>query len=95
MRLSYVDVLKEGLFVQRQTFLRGPEENVMVWEPSAEQRRFMARHDHFFTVEVSGRTAISPISPANANTEPLVPWALTNPIIIDTDGNGRFDMVAR
>jgi hypothetical protein len=91
MQLAYVDVCKEGLFVTRHTFLQPATGLVYDWTPEPNDRRFMVRHDQIFTVEVAGRLPITPMNPYNGFHIPFVPWAVTNPIWIDTDNNGRYD----
>lgn len=91
MQLAYVDVCKEGVFVSRRTFLEPAEGPVYDWRPEEGRNRYMVRSDHIFTVEVKGRQPLSPMNPLNLMPQPFEPWAMTNPIWIDTDGNGRFD----
>ena len=92
MPLSHVDICKEGAFVHRHSVLRSPDGMVHEWRPREDQRRYMVRHDQIFTVEVVGRRPLQPMNPLNAMPQPFVPWAVSNPIWVDTDGNGRFDV---
>jgi hypothetical protein len=92
--LANVEICKEGLFVQRMT-LPGGEGTmgaVRVWTPPEGRDRFMVRHDQIFTIEVKGARHLRPMNPANGFPEAFVPLAVSNPIWVDTDGNGRFDI---
>jgi hypothetical protein len=90
--LAFIDISKEGNFVQRMT-LPGDRSvaPVRVWSPPEGNNKFMVRHDHIFTVEVTGGRPIEPLNPANPGAAQFIPVALSNPIWVDTDGNGRYD----
>jgi hypothetical protein len=51
--------------------------------------------DAFVVVEVTGGTSLFPVvqvvSQTGRSEDAVTPYALTNPIFIDVDGNGRFD----
>jgi hypothetical protein len=51
--------------------------------------------DAFLVAEVTGTTDLSPLvqrrrGPDGSETV-VTPYALTNPVFVDRDGNGRFD----
>lgn len=91
MGVSSIDICKEGQFVRRDNMVIENNARVFDWTLSDENSRFMVRHDQIFTVAVRGRHALSPMNPANPMSQPLLPIAISNPIWVDTDGNGRFD----
>lgn len=53
------------------------------------------KQDSYIAVEVSGRESLFPVlqraSRNGLSTSAILPYALTNPVFIDIDGNGRFD----
>ena len=53
------------------------------------------KEDSYIVVEASGNNPLFPVvqkrSPDDGHESGMLPYALTNPIFIDVDGNGRFD----
>ena len=51
--------------------------------------------DAFIVVEVTGKGSLYPVvqvrSLSGLQTDAVSPYALTNPVFVDVDGNGRFD----
>ena len=51
--------------------------------------------DAFVVAEVRGSKDLSPVvqrrSSANGGETPVLPFALTNPLFVDVDGNGTYD----
>jgi len=51
--------------------------------------------DAFIVVEVTGKGSLYPVvqvrSWSGLQTDAVAPYALTNPVFVDVDGNGRFD----
>ncbi len=89
--LSHLEIHKGGDFVWRHSFLVAPAEPLAVWEPEGGVDRIMVRSDEIITVQVEGLTQIDLFNPHNVPIEPFIPWAVTNPIWIDTDGNWQYD----
>jgi hypothetical protein len=60
-----------------------------------EEVRLDLTRDAFVVVEVAGGASLFPvvqsISGSGRSEDAVTPYALTNPIFIDVDGNGRFD----
>jgi hypothetical protein len=46
--------------------------------------------DAFVVVVVRGEQPLDPVVSRAADAPPMVPFALTNPIYLDRDGDGRF-----
>jgi hypothetical protein len=68
--------------------------------PGAVQRlrrdlRLELEKDAFIVVEVMGVGSLYPVvqarSPSGLQRDAVAPYALTNPVFVDVDGNGRFD----
>lgn len=90
-RLEYVEVNKNGLFARRHMFVQPVTSPVYDWSPPEDGRLYQVRSDEIFTIEVGSRRPLSPVNALNASNETFLPMALTNPIWIDTDSNGRYD----
>lgn len=90
-RLEYVEVNKNGLFARRHMFVQPVTSPVYDWSPPEDGRLYQVRSDEIFTIEVGSRRPLSPVNALNASNETFLPMALTNPIWIDTDNNGRYD----
>jgi hypothetical protein len=60
-----------------------------------DNRRLELKRDSYIVIEVAGKRSLYPVVQKKylidgSETGPL-PYALTNPVFIDVDGNGRFD----
>ena len=53
------------------------------------------KEDSYIVVEILGKKSLYPVMQATArnglSSNAILPYALTNPIFIDVDGNGKFD----
>ncbi|MBN1476165.1 CehA/McbA family metallohydrolase [Candidatus Sumerlaeota bacterium] len=91
IRLAYVDLCKQGLFAQRHAFLEPPSGMIYDYRPPEGRNRLMIRSDEVLSVEVGGASPIQPMNPFAEGARQLTHMAFTNPIWIDTDGNGHFN----
>jgi len=57
--------------------------------------RLELAEDAFIVVEVMGTGSLYPVvqqrSRSGLQADAVTPYALTNPVFVDVDGNGRFD----
>ena len=60
-----------------------------------EDVRLELADDAFIVVEVTGKGSLYPVlqvrSRSGLQADAVTPYALTNPVFVDVDGNGRFD----
>ena len=60
-----------------------------------EDVRLELTDDAFIVVEVAGNGSLYPVvqvsSWSGLQEDAVTPYALTNPVFVDVDGNGRFD----
>jgi hypothetical protein len=86
MALEEVHLLASGLEVQRWDATTEPalrlETGRAVWLDA--QVTLNPGRDEWYSVEVSGSSALDPVYPGTA------PWALTAPLFVDADGDGAF-----
>jgi hypothetical protein len=91
INLAYVDVCKQGLFAQRHAFLEAPAGMIYDYRPTEGRDRLMIRSDDVLSVAVGGASPIRPMNPLAEGARQLTHMAFSNPIWVDTDGNGRFN----
>jgi hypothetical protein len=91
MGLAYVDICKQGIFAQRHAFLEAPSGMIYDYRPPEGRNRLMIRSDEVLSVEVGGASVIQPMNPYAEGARQFTHMAISNPIWVDTDGNGRFN----
>ena len=72
--------------------VRCQEEHILKFQ---EELGLSLKEDAYIAIEVLGKKSLFPVLQSQAKNGRLeratLPYALTNPVFIDTDGNGRFD----
>ena len=72
--------------------VRCQEERILKFQ---EEIGLSLKEDAYITIEVLGKKSLFPVLQRQASKgrleEATLPYALTNPVFIDADGNGRFD----
>jgi hypothetical protein len=92
----WVDVSEIRLIVNGERKLVFPVKNGAASEVRlAEEVAFHVSTDSYLAVEVLGQRSLYPVVQRPSRTgsfrEGALPYALTNPVFVDVDGNGRFD----
>jgi hypothetical protein len=89
--LTEVRIIVNG---ERKVILNASDQNTSVLRLS-EEIGLTLTEDSYVAVEVLGRKSLFPVLQAQARQGLLMnatlPYALTNPVFVDVDGNGRFD----
>jgi hypothetical protein len=92
----WISVDEVGLIINgRRTIVfpvEGPEDSVIKFSGEISLR---LEQDSYIAAEVLGNTSLFPVHQARARHGLLenatLPYALTNPIFVDVDGDGKFD----
>ena len=89
--LSEVRIIVNG---ERKVILRASDQNTSVMRFS-EEIGLTVTEDSYVAVEALGNRSLFPVLQALARqgqlTNATLPYALTNPVFVDVDGNGQFD----
>ena len=89
--LTEVRIIVNG---ERKVVLNASDQNTSIVRLS-EEIGLTLTEDSYVAVEVLGSKSLFPVLQSQANQGRLMnatlPYALTNPVFVDVDGNGRFD----